>query len=148
MSNELDLTASSTDPEPDPDPTFGIAHPTVNVEYPDGKSETVSPDYDIILANSFPDTEIGETRVNRLELTEAADDLDKSTIREAVAAARDEFRESCGQSTADRLNVELVYFRTVGGEKALCVQLRGPFGMRGPLSQLSSLVDEKLRVAA
>lgn len=142
MSNEIELSPSGTETEP----TFGISHPTVDVEMPDGQRETVEPDYDIISAHNPLDAkEIGETLVSRLELSETAHGpFSKESVRENIATALEEFIDEYGPMH-DRLRVELAYFRTVGDERSLCVQLRGPSDDREGISRLAMQVDERLR---
>lgn len=141
MSNEITIGESGTESPP----TFGMDHPTVNVTYPDGAEEPVDPEYEIVVANTMFDADLGETRVDRLELTDTCEDHWK--IQQEIADARGAFEADYGYPALEELQVELVYFRTVGDEKTLCVQLRGPVDHRTQLSQLSMYVDERLRSA-
>lgn len=147
MSNDININSQSTEPD---QPEIGLDHPTVEVEYPDGGSETVDPDYDIIIANDphSLDADIGETRVTRLELTESNVDFtfDKQHIQHDVSDAVAVFESEYGYPLVD-VCVETVYYRIVDDWRTLCVQLRGSKADRQKLSQLALHVDERLRTA-
>lgn len=148
MSN--DFTTPVTTDEATTDHIPGIDHPTttVDVTYPDGATEEVEPEYDIITMCD-PETELGvglrETRVTRLELSEAtAASFDKHHIQQDLGTAHGEFEAEYGYPNA-AVCVELAYFRVIDGEKTLCVQLRGEEGDQHHLSQFALHVDEWLR---
>lgn len=139
MSNDIDLRDGSTGIETE-----------IDVEYPGGIVETVEPDYDMIVAQD-PESELecplDETRTCRLEYAEYRfkdrNGIAKADVQEAIAAAWDSFLLEYGYEDAD-VCVEHVYIRTVGGEQALCVQLRGDADAQPTLSRFALTVDEML----
>lgn len=152
MTNDFDLSSGAgTDTDTGSIAPY-IDHPTVHVEYPDGDTEAVAPDYDLFLATNAPE-ELGvafdETRVFRLEYTERAfgdpgDEFDKSQLQQDIGAAVGAFETEYGYPQTD-VCVELAYFRTVGRYRELCIQLRGREGESSLLTQFGLHIDDHLQ---
>lgn len=143
MSNDFNLTEvqSSTAPTIDDQP--------VDVDYPDGTVERVEPECDIFLATGPRESleaPLEKTRTSRLEMVEEtySGHFDKQHIQQDLIDARAVFEAEYGYPDADVI-IELAYFRTVGGKKTLCVQLRGAADEVRYLSQFFLHVDERLR---